>query len=178
MDSWLVLGPTALAAAGLLVIAGVPKVADPGDLVRALRSTGLRVHPLLVRGFALVEVAAGVVAIALPSRPSLAVVALLHAGFTAFVLLALRRGGVVASCGCLGRADTPPTRAHAATTGLLALAAGGLAVAAPVDPWWSAGTGSVAVTVLLAGFIGFLCWQVIAVLPSTTPAAVRSTGRA
>ena len=59
MDSWLVLGPTALAAAGLLVLAGVPKVADPGDLVRALRSTGLRVHPLLVRGFALVEVAAG-----------------------------------------------------------------------------------------------------------------------
>ena len=146
--------------------------------MRALRSTGLRVHPLLVRGFALVEVAAGVVAIALPSRPSLAVVALLHAGFTAFVLLALRRGGVVASCGCLGRADTPPTRAHAATTGLLALASGGLAVAAPVDPWWSAGTGPVAVTVLLAGFIGFLCWQVIAVLPSTTPAAVRSTGRA
>ena len=61
---------------------------------------------------------------------------------------------------------------------LLALAAGGLAVAAPVDPWWSAGTAPAVVTVLLAGFIGFLAWQVIAVLPSTTPAAVRSTGRA
>ncbi|HIZ99427.1 MAG TPA: hypothetical protein H9805_12730 [Candidatus Janibacter merdipullorum] len=172
------LGPTALAAAALLVVAGVPKVADPGDLVRALRSTGLRVPPLLVRGFALAEVLAGGAAILLPGRPAFAAVALLHAGFTAFVLRALGRGGVVASCGCFGRADTPPTRSHAAVTALLALAASGVAISPPTDPWWTTGIAPSAITPLLAGLIAFLAWQVMAVLPSTTPAAIRSTGRA
>lgn len=172
------LGPTVLAAAGLLVVAGLPKVLDPGDLVRAVRSVGPRVHPLLVRAFALAEVLAGSAAILLPGRPAFAAVAVLHAGFTAFVLVALSRGGVIASCGCFGRADTPPTRAHAFVTGLLALAAAGLTVAPPADPWWSAGLVPGAVTILLAGLIAFLAWQVIAVLPATTPAAIRSTGRA
>lgn len=178
IDTWLALGPTALAAAGLLVVAGLPKVLDPGDLVRALRSTRLRVNPLLVRGFALAEVLSGAAAILLPSRPAFAAVALLHAGFTAFVLLALRRGGVVASCGCFGTADTPPTRAHAGATGLLALAAAGVAIAPPPEPWWAAGPAAATVTALLAGLIAFLAWQVIAVLPTTTPAAIRSAGRA
>ena len=38
-----------LAAAGLLVVAGVPKVADPLPLVRALRAAGMPVPRLLVR---------------------------------------------------------------------------------------------------------------------------------
>ncbi len=178
MDTWLVLGPTALAAAGLLVVAGLPKILAPGDLVRALRSAGVVVHPLLVRAFALAEVLAGGAAILLASRPSLVAVALLHAGFTAFVLVTLARGGVIASCGCFGRADTPPTRSHAAVTGLLAIAAAGAAVAPPGAAWWAADPTSLVVTALLAGLIGFLAWQVMAVLPATTPAAIRSTGRA
>lgn len=178
IDTWSALGATALAAAVLLVVAGLPKVLDPGDLVRALRSIGLPAHPLLVRAFALAEVLAGGAAIVLANRPALVAVALLHAGFTAFVLVALARGGVVASCGCFGQADTPPTRAHAAVTGLLALAAAGAAVAPPSTPWWGAGPATVVVTALLAGLLAFLAWQVIAVLPTTTPAAIRSTGRA
>lgn len=178
IDIWLVLGPTALAAAGLLVVAGLPKILDPGDLVRALRSTGMTVHPHLVRAFALAEVVAGGAAILLASRPALAAVALLHAGFTTFVVVALARGGVVASCGCFGQADTPPTRSHAAVTGLLALAAAGAAAAPPESPWWAAGPTLTVATALLAGLVGFLAWQVIAVLPTTTPASIRSTGRA
>lgn len=48
------------------------------------------------------------------------------------MLLALRRGGTVGSCGCFGRPDTPPTRLHVA----LNVAAAAAAVAAPVavDP--------------------------------------------
>lgn len=177
IDSWSVLGPAALAAAGLLVLAGAPKILDPGDLVRALRSVGLRVPPLLVRLFALTEVVAGLTAIALPGPAPFAAVALLHAGFTVFVLVALTRGGVIASCGCFGRADTPPTRAHAAVTGLLALASGALAVTGPPDAWWDAGVAPALATALLAGLVGFLAWQVMAALPATTPAAIRSTRR-
>lgn len=160
------------------MVPGLPKILHPGDLVRALRSSGLGVHPLLVRAFALAEVLAGGAAILLANRPALVAVALLHAGFTAFVVVALARGGVVASCGCFGRADTPPTRSHAAVTGLLALASAGSAVSPPESPWWAADPAPVVVTALLAGLIGFLAWQVMAVLPATTPAAIRSTGRA
>lgn len=178
MEVWDVAGTTALAAAVLLVVAGAPKVLDPGDLVRALRSVGLQSPPMAVRLFAALEVVAGLSAIAVPSGLTVGAVALLHAAFTAFVLLALTRGGVVASCGCFGRADTPPTRAHAAVTGGLALAAGAVAIAPPEQVWWSVGGVVPVATVALTALIAFLAWQVIAVLPATTPAAIRSTGRA
>lgn len=166
--------PFVLAAAVLLVVAGAPKVLDPADTVRGLRSAGLPGSPGLVRVLAVVEVVAGVAALVGPSRPAAAAVALLYAGFTGFVLLALARGGVVESCGCLGRADTPPTRAHAIATGLVALVAGALAVSPPAQPWWSA---QPALVVVLAAVLGFLLWQVIAVLPTATAAAARSAGR-
>lgn len=159
------------------MVSGVPAVRDPGDLVRALRSLELRAHPLLVRVFAVMEVLAGAGSLLLPGRPTFAVVALLHAGFTAFVLLALKRGGVLASCGCFGRADTPPTRSHAVVTALLAVAAVAVAIAPPAEPWWALGPGVAATTALLAALVGFLAWQVMAVLPATSPAAIRSTGR-
>lgn len=178
MFVWAWAGPTFLAAAALLVVAGLPKVLDPGDLVRALRSVGARVPPFVVRVFAATEVVAGVLALALPGRWSALAVALLHAGFTGFVLLARSKGGVVASCGCFGRADTPPTRSHALVTGLLALAALAVAVAPPTDPWWGEGAGPVAATAALAGLVGLLAWQVMAVLPTTTAAAIRSTRKA
>lgn len=178
MFVWAWAGPTFLAAGALLVLAGLPKVLDPGDLVRALRSVGARVPPFVVRGFAAAEVVAGAAALVLPGRWSALAVALLHAGFTGFVLLALAKGGVLASCGCFGRADTPPTRSRALVTGLLALAALAVAVAPPAAPWWGADIGGLAVTVVLAGLVGFLAWQVIALLPTTTAAAIRSTRKA
>ena len=51
------------AAAVLLAVAGVPKVRDPGDLVRAVRSVGMPFGRGAVRGFAVAEVA-------VPSRRS------------------------------------------------------------------------------------------------------------
>lgn len=116
-----------LAAAVLLVAAGAAKVRDPRSLVRALRSVGLRVPPWVVRAGAAAEVALGLAA-AGGSRPAAAGVAVSYLLFTGFVLVALRRGGVLASCGCFGRADTPPTRVHASVTGALALVAAAVAV--------------------------------------------------
>lgn len=58
-------------------------------------------------------------------------VAAAYAAFTIFILWALRDGGIVGSCGCFGREDTPPTPGHAAFNAAAAAIAG-LAIADPV----------------------------------------------
>lgn len=158
-----------LAAALLLVAAGVAKTLDPLSLVRALRAAGLRVRgPLLarwVRGFAAVEAALGVVALVRPSPPVAAAVAISYAGFTAFVLQALRSGSPLASCGCFGKTDTPPTPGHAAVTGALAVAAALIAIGpvAPLD------VALAVVSLVLA----YLTYVLLAVLPLTSRRALR-----
>ncbi len=117
-----------LAAALLLVAAGVLKVADPAPLVRALRSVGLRAPASAVRALAAGEAALGLAAVLTGSRVAAAGVALSYAAFTVFVAVALARGGVLASCGCFGKQDVPPTRAHIAVTAALALVATAVAV--------------------------------------------------
>ena len=60
-----------------------------------------------------------------------ALVAFAYAGFAVFVLVALRRGWALTSCGCFGRPDTPPTLTH------VVLNAGAAVSAA----WWAAAWG-------------------------------------
>jgi hypothetical protein len=117
-------------AASLVVVAGIPKVADPSDTTRALRSVGLPGTDLLVRGLAVAEVAIGISVIVLGGRFTSGLLALLYAGFAGFIVLAMRRGGSVASCGCFGKADTPPTMAHV----LLDVSAATVALAATIAP--------------------------------------------
>lgn len=174
-----VLEPFVVAAGALLVVAGVPKVGDPLPLVRALGSVGVRVPGVAARLFAVVEVLLGAAAVVTPVRAVAAGVALLYAGFTAFVLVALSRGGVVESCGCLGRADTPPTLGHALTTGTLAVGAALLTITTPAtDAWWSRGPATALGVAALAALLALVAWVILAVLPLVTPAAVRSTGKA
>jgi hypothetical protein len=117
-----------LAAAALLALAGAAKLRDPLPLVRALRSAGLPAPVAAVRAAAGAELLLGVVAATTGSRPTAVGVALSYAAFTAFVLVALRRGGVLASCGCFGKADTPPTRTHVALTAAVTAVAAAVAV--------------------------------------------------
>ena len=117
-----------LAAAALLVAAGGSKLIDPLSLVRALRSAGLPASVALVRVLSAAEVLIGLAAIVTGSRAAAVLVALSYAAFTGFVLLALSRGGVLASCGCFGKDDTSPTRTHVAVTAGLALVAAAVAV--------------------------------------------------
>ncbi|HEY3534847.1 MAG TPA: MauE/DoxX family redox-associated membrane protein [Pedococcus sp.] len=162
-----------LAAAGLLVVAGLPKAADPLPLVRALRAAGMPAPRHLVRGFALGEVAVGLWALAAPGRVGAGLVAAAYLVFTAFVARVLARGGVLGSCGCFGKADTPATRTHLALTTTAAL----VALGATLDPprgVWSNVDATTLTTAGLAVVIAFLAWQAMAVLPTTTPAAVRS----
>lgn len=169
------------AAAVLLGVAGAPKVRDPGDLVRAVRSVGMPFGRGTVRAFAVGEVVVAVAALAVPSRLTAALLALTYAGFTAFVVAALRRGGVLSSCGCFGKADTPPTWAHAAVTGTASVVGLLVAIDPPGASPWSAlaDSGALAVVgfVALVALVGFLAWQVMAVLPTVQPSAIRSRTR-
>jgi uncharacterized membrane protein HdeD (DUF308 family) len=178
---WQLLAAPYLAAAALLVVAGGPKVVDPLPLVRALRSAGLPAGRGLVRAFAVSEVVIGALALVQPGRVPAALVALAYAAFTAFVGLALARGGVLESCGCFGKADTPPTRAHLAVTAALAVAAGALAAFPPQGPVWTPAALTAPATAVLLGFaalLAVLAHAVMAVLPLATPAAARSSSSA
>jgi hypothetical protein len=117
-----------LAAAVLLVVAGGSKLRDPLPLVRALRSARLPGTATLVRVLATAEVVLGTVAVVTGSRLSALLLCLSYAAFTAFVLLARSVGGVLASCGCFGRADTPPTAVHVLVTAAFAATAAAVAV--------------------------------------------------
>ena len=152
---WSVAAGPFLAAAGLLVVAGFPKVADPVPLVRALRAAGLPAGRPVVRVFAVAEVAVGVGALVAPGRATAAAVAAAYLVFTGFVAHVLRRGGVLGSCGCFGKPDTP-------------------AALDPPSGLWAGADGAVVATAGLAVLIAFLAWQVMAVLPTTTPAAIRT----
>lgn len=117
-------------AASLVVVAGIPKLTEPGDTTRALHSVRLPGSDGAVRALAAAEIAVGVSVIALGGRLAPALLALLYAGFAGFIMLAMRRDGSVASCGCFGKADTPPTFAHL----LLNTSAAAVAAAAALAP--------------------------------------------
>jgi methylamine utilization protein MauE len=140
-----------LVAAGLLVIAGVAKAARPDDTARALaalaprRAVSLGSARVAVRAGALAEAALGVVALVAPRPVTAALVALSYAAFAVVVSYARQRGGPLATCGCFGRPDTPPTAVHVvldlALAGCAALVAadapagGTLAAVLGHQPW-------------------------------------------
>ena len=156
-----------LASAALLVVAGGAKLIDPGPLVRALRSVGLPAPRLAVRAGAAAELALGAVAAVTGSALAAAGVALSYTAFTVFVLVALRRGGVLASCGCFGKADTPPTRTHVAVTGGLAAVAAAVAVrpVGPLPDLLAAQPGSGVPLLVASAAVAATAYLVLAVLP-------------
>ena len=156
-----------LASAVLLVVAGGSKLRDPLGLVRALRSVRLPVGPAVVRLLATLEMALGVAAVLAGSRLTAVLVSLSYAAFTAFVLLARRRGGVLASCGCFGRADTPPTRSRALVTAVVALVAAAVAVRplGSLPGVLADSPGAGAPLLLATAAVGVTAYLVLALLP-------------
>ncbi|HJR24771.1 MAG TPA: MauE/DoxX family redox-associated membrane protein [Acidimicrobiales bacterium] len=102
----------ALVAAGLLALAGAMKVVDPTMTSGALREMGLPSHPELVRLLALGELVLGVVAVVVGGSVVWTLVAASYIAFGMFVVAALRVDAPIGSCGCFGRADTPPHWLH------------------------------------------------------------------
>ena len=122
-------GPFAIAAL-LLVLAGAPKIVHPRDTLNALHAAGIPAPPVFVRVVAFAELAIGIDAFVNGNRPSAVLVAVSYTVFTLFVVRALRRETPLTTCGCFGRADTPPTWTHVVVDG----AAVAAAVAVAVDP--------------------------------------------
>jgi hypothetical protein len=154
-----------LVASLLLIVAGLPKLRTPAPTTGALRSIGVHVPDTVVRVGGAAEAALGAVTAVTGNRIAAAVVAASYVGFSAFLIVALTRGGMVASCGCLGRPDTPPTRSHVLVTVALAVGAAA-ATAFGATGLADLGLSAHSATILgLTAVTGWLAWTVFALLP-------------
>jgi hypothetical protein len=108
-------------ACGLLILAGIAKTVWPDDTARALvllasdrftKAPSLNLARQTVRIGALIEAALGIGALLFPRPVTAALVAASYALFVSVVAYARRHGGFLATCGCFGKPDTPPTGLH------------------------------------------------------------------
>lgn len=98
-------------AAALLLVSGGSKFVDPAPTRGALQATGLPAFDWAVYLIGTAEIAAALTGTVLGGWTSLGV-ALTYLGFAGFVAYALLRRIPLQSCGCFGKADTPPTWGH------------------------------------------------------------------
>jgi len=123
-------GPFAIAAV-LLAAGGAAKAVRPRDTARALTAVGVRFPRMLpgrvvVRIGGAIEAAIGVAALLVGGPVLCALVAASYLAFAGFVVVALRSGAPISSCGCFGKVDTPPSMVHV----VLDVAFAGVAAAA------------------------------------------------
>jgi hypothetical protein len=109
-------GPFAIAAV-LVAAGGVSKAVRPNDTAQALGAVGMRFPAhlpgrLVVRIGGAVEAAIGIAALLVGGPVLCALVAVSYLAFAGFVLVALRTGAPISSCGCFGKVDTPPSVVH------------------------------------------------------------------
>jgi hypothetical protein len=155
-----------LVACGLLAMAGTLKVFRPSDnalaVVKLWPSVSLRHARFAVRMLAGLEAALGAAGIVYPNAVAAAAVAVSYTGFVGVVSYARARGGPLATCGCFGTPDTPPTVLHALIDAGLAFAAAAYA-AAGTGTWlpdalsrqWFKGV-PLMVSAALCGWLAFL----------------------
>lgn len=115
----------------LLIITGVAKIARPHDVERALTGLGLPRIPFAGVLVGLVEVAVGAAAIL--TGAGLLAQGILYAIFALWILAALRLDVPLASCGCLGRDDTPPSWGHLALNVIAAGVSFGAVSSGPIQ---------------------------------------------
>jgi hypothetical protein len=155
--------------AALLVVSGGAKLGDPAPTRGALAGAGLPSSRAVVRALGVWEVVAGGAGLTAGGRTGGFAVALTYAGFAGFVAVALRRRLPIQSCGCFGRADTPPGPAHLAVN--LSAAAAGVAVALGGSGGILDAAGQRATaTFLYLGFVAlgvFALYLLLAELPRT-----------
>jgi hypothetical protein len=164
-------GPV-LAAAGLLALAAPGKLVRPASTANALGQLGLPRSTALVRLLGAGELALAAAVLLAPSRPVLALLAAAYLGFAAFVVLALRRGTALSSCGCFGRADTPPTRVHVGVVASFALVALAGCVTGSASLAEVVQAPAAGVPVLLGAIVVvWLSWVALAVLPQVVVAS-------
>ena len=99
-------------SAALLLVSGGAKLADPAPTSGALRVAGLVSGSGVVYTLAVAEIATGAVSLLTGGAAAGWAMAALYGGFGWFVAFALRRRIPIASCGCFGKVDTPPSLVH------------------------------------------------------------------
>jgi hypothetical protein len=154
-----------VAGALFLVVAGAGKVRRPAGAAGALTSVGIRVGRPVIRAMGAAEVALGVTALAVGGVVPTLLVGLSYIGFTGFVVVALRTGGALSSCGCLGRPDTPPTITHAVVTAALGVTTLVAAGSGGVDSGHLSASGADVALLLFTALVTWLLWLAFAVLP-------------
>ncbi|MGH8916076.1 MAG: MauE/DoxX family redox-associated membrane protein [Acidimicrobiia bacterium] len=119
----------------LLVASGWAKLVDPDPTRGAMKAARLPSSRLVSRVLGLTEIVAAIAGLALGTK-WLALAALLYLGFAVFTTAAVRRRLPIQSCGCFGRADTPPTNIHVTFNIVATVALAYLAIATrQVMPW-------------------------------------------
>jgi methylamine utilization protein MauE len=118
-------GPFAIAAA-VLALGGALKMLEPADTAHALAALRLPSARPLVRFAGTVEAFIAIGALVYGSRALAIAVAVSYFAFAVFVMVALRSGLPITSCGCFGKVDTPPSWVHIA----IDVAAAGVAAGA------------------------------------------------
>jgi hypothetical protein len=161
-------GPVVVVSA-LLALAGGMKLAQPAPTAGALRAMRLPSSVALVRLLGAVELAIGVGAGVTLSPSLLVLLAAMYLAFAAFVTAALAANRPLQSCGCFGKADTPPSRVHlglnvvAAVVALVAAVTETPSLASTMADQPAAGVPFV----LLVAVCVYLCVTVVTVLPQT-----------
>jgi hypothetical protein len=118
-------GPFAIAAL-VLAFGGALKVLEPADTANALRALRLPSGHVFVRVGGALELGIGLAALVTGATVLAALVGVSYIVFALVVLVALRSGRPISSCGCLGKVDTPPSWVHVA----IDVVAAGVAIAA------------------------------------------------
>lgn len=118
----------------LLVVTGAAKLRRPNETARAIGHFGTPFALPLTLLLGGSEIVVGAIALISGQRTWLLIQAGLYAVFLGWVLMALRMDAPLATCGCLGRDDTPPYWGHVilnsfAVVGSLAAAMVGVPVA-------------------------------------------------
>lgn len=153
----------------LLALAGGMKIVQPASTSGALRAMRLPSSLGLVRVLGGVEIVVALGAGLTFQRSLLALLAALYLAFAAFVAAALSAHTPLQSCGCFGRADTPPSVVHvgvnvaAAVVALVAAATStpSLSETLSDQPW-----AGVPFVILVAVSV-YLCVTLLTVLPLT-----------
>jgi uncharacterized membrane protein YphA (DoxX/SURF4 family) len=150
--------PAAAIFALLLIVTGTAKLRRPTDTARALAAMRLPFPGLLTQLVAIAEVTIGVGGFVVGTSTLFAAQALLYALFLAWVATAIAKDIPIASCGCLGREDTPPYVGHLILNGFGVLASVGAAITGTIPV---GGFLEVAALLLLVAVGTALAWAVL-----------------
>lgn len=156
------LAPAAAVFSLLLIVTGIAKIVRPADVEKALKRLGMPAFGGVGVAIGVVEVVVGAAALLIPQL--LFIQAGMYALFAVWVFVALRSGSPIASCGCFGRDDTPPTVAHIALNVLAVVVSSLAVIGPPLDLEVGFGGVATAVAIVVGVFLSYVLLTDAAIL--------------